>query len=166
MRTRARARRLQVMQEAERAAAHLDVGDAALAAFRRRCSGCRARCRAARSSASVRVANAGMPYFRAERSAAHLHVHETGCRVRRFTCGSISIVCPGTRVSANRRASMIDMRVHFDQGEMLADARARAEPERKVDEAIARPALASGRNRSGIEGVGLAPSMPGCRWTR
>ena len=96
-----------------------------------------------------------MPYSRAERVSGDLDVH-----VDRLARAKVHLRLDFDRLArheAQREAPREHdrMRVHFDQGEMLADARARAEPERKVHEAIARR-TASGRNRSGSNVSGCA----------
>ena len=119
---------------------------------------------------AARAARHGVERVAGERCEfGHLpnfHVHEwTGCRVRRFTCGSISIVLSRHERKTEPPRQHDRVHVHFDQGEVLADARARPEAERQIGETVARR---SGLRQEsvGIEAIAHPASIAGCRCTR
>src|SRR5580765_2329335 len=112
------------------------------------------------ANASVRVSNAGMswPMDEGDRpsSAPFPDVH-----VERLSRAKVHLRLhldrlPGGQRQVEPSREGGDMRVHFDQGEMFADTRTRAKPERKIHKTIARR-TGLGQEPVRIERFGLYP---------
>ena len=168
LRIGARARRLQVTQQAERASAHFRVGNAALA-------GLAGDVVNGASAVAQRGEGVGEGFERGHvvadgrggrtrRQRRSRTCMWSGCRVRRFTCGSISIVCPAASVRSNRRASVATCACISIKARCSPMHARGPSPKGRYTKRL-RAALASGRNRSGSNVSGCA-QYAGWRWIR